>query len=127
MDAPVKLEMSVSKHLLKFLAHLPKDLQPSFEAALSEKPQIMPNTTLNTASIQQPGLIMIGDTWSTTHPFTGAGMTVGFWDVVHLKRLLAKKHALIEDGLILNRFNRTFCMSVLSQAFYLLMAASKGK
>jgi squalene monooxygenase len=127
VDAPVKIDMPVSKYLRQVLPFLPHDLQASFENALSsQKPQMMPNTILNTAAIQTPGLLMIGDAWNMRHPFTGGGMTVGLWDIVHLKHSLSQKHPIIEDALISYRFRRAFCINVLSQALYLIFASTNS-
>jgi squalene monooxygenase len=117
----------------KILPQLPKSIQPSFvEGLKTERIRSMPNSWLPPSKNTAPGLIMIGDSQNMRHPLTGGGMSVAFWDVVELNRLLENVPDLTEFSVIVDeqlqkhRTNRKACSSViniLANALYELFSA----
>lgn len=109
-------------------------LQPSFYAALeTERLRSMPNSWLPPSSNRQAGLIMLGDALNMRHPLTGGGMTVAFWDVVHLRSLLSKQKVMdfadtksvtkTMKALHWKRKSRSSVINILAQALYDLFSA----
>ncbi|KAG8725832.1 Squalene epoxidase, partial [Ceratobasidium sp. 423] len=77
------------------IPEVPPALRPPIEAAItSDRLRSMPNSFLPPAqqgsSHHPPGVLLLGDSWNMRHPLTGGGMTVAFWDVVILQRLLSE-------------------------------------
>jgi squalene monooxygenase len=129
----------VKSHLRNVvLPSLPKQVQPSFEAALDKGvPRSMPNSFLPPATNKTQGLILLGDAMNMRHPLTGGGMTVAFNDVVLLRDLLSPE--IVEDlgdtKLVLQqmrkfhwqRKNLTAVINILAQALYSLFAANDSQ
>ncbi|KAI8808161.1 squalene epoxidase-domain-containing protein, partial [Cladochytrium replicatum] len=98
VDIPGKVKINVSawsSHLKprymreNVYPQLPEQIQVSFiEALESNGIRSMPNSWLPPTLQKQEGLILIGDAMNMRHPLTGGGMTVGLWDVVHIRSLL---------------------------------------
>ncbi|KAI9330102.1 squalene epoxidase-domain-containing protein [Obelidium mucronatum] len=73
----------------KVCPQLPQSVQPSFLAAVKEgRLRSMPNSHLSPATNDRRGVVLLGDANNMRHPLTGGGMTVAFWDVIHLRDLL---------------------------------------
>lgn len=117
------------------LPSLPKQVQPSFEAALDKGVfRSMPNSFLPPTTNKTPGLILLGDAMNMRHPLTGGGMTVALNDVVLLRDLLSPEivEDLADTKLVLQqmrtfhwqRKNLTAVINILAQALYSLFAAN---
>ncbi|KAJ5908272.1 squalene monooxygenase [Penicillium taxi] len=126
----------VKSHLRNVvLPSIPKDIRPSFEAAL-DKGQLrsMPNSFLPASTNKTPGLILLGDALNMRHPLTGGGMTVVFNDVCIIRDLLSPENVpSFEDTKLvlkqLSRFhserkNYSSVINILSIALYSLFAAN---
>ena len=119
----------------KVLPSLPREVQPSFAAALDEgKLRSMPNSWLPPSSNRKPGLIIVGDAMNMRHPLTGGGMTVALNDVLLLRTLLAPETVPdLGDAKLVReqmrsfhwrRKNLTSVINILAQALYQLFAAN---
>ncbi|CAN8102263.1 unnamed protein product [Discula destructiva] len=117
------------------LPTLPREVVPSFEAALADGkiPRSMPNSWLPPSKQKSnpPGVLILGDAMNMRHPLTGGGMTVAFNDVVLLSGLLEDVKDL-DDHKALGRVMHTFywrrkplssIINVLAMALYSLFAA----
>ncbi|KAJ5777003.1 hypothetical protein N7520_000249 [Penicillium odoratum] len=116
------------------LPSLPKDVQPSFLAAL-EKGQLrsMPNSFLPASTNKTPGLIILGDALNMRHPLTGGGMTVALNDVCFVRDLLSPENvpSFEDTDLVLKQLSRfhwlrkksSTVINILAQALYMLFAA----
>lgn len=119
------------------LPTLPREVVPSFEAALADGkiPRSMPNSWLPPSkqhgSAHPPGVLLLGDAMNMRHPLTGGGMTVAFNDVVLLSELLEDVGDLGDDAAV-RRAMGTFhwrrkslssIINVLAMALYSLFAA----
>lgn len=117
------------------LPTLPREVVPSFEAALADGkiPKSMPNSWLppSRQTDNPPGIILLGDAMNMRHPLTGGGMTVAFHDVVVLSELL-EDVADLGDAAAIKRVMKTFywrrkslssIINVLAMALYSLFAA----
>lgn len=116
------------------LPSLPKNVQPSFSAAL-EKGQLrsMPNSFLPPTVNKTPGLIFVGDALNMRHPLTGGGMTVALNDVIHIRNLLSPEHvpSFSKTDVVLDQMSKfhwrrkgtSSVINVLAQALYSLFAA----
>lgn len=116
------------------LPSLPKDVQPSFLAAL-EKGQLrsMPNSFLPASTNNTPGLMMLGDALNMRHPLTGGGMTVALNDVCVARELLSPERVpdLGNTSLVLKQLSQfhwkrkaaSSVINILAQALYMLFAA----
>ncbi|KAI9206578.1 squalene epoxidase-domain-containing protein [Polychytrium aggregatum] len=139
MDVPGK--MPTGGELKTYLKdtigpQLPKSVQPSFyEAIESERLRSMPNQWLPSAMNKQEGVILLGDANNMRHPLTGGGMTVAFWDVVHLRDHLHPKiiptfqnsNTLVRSQMVkLHRKRKELSsvINVLAQALYSLFSAN---
>lgn len=116
------------------LPTLPKEVVPSFEAALADGkiPKSMPNSWLPPSKqTSNPGVLLLGDAMNMRHPLTGGGMTVAFNDVVVLSGLLEDVSDLGDVEAIkgvMNKFywqrkNLSSIINVLAMALYSLFAA----
>lgn len=117
------------------LPSLPKDVQPSFAAALDQGAlRSMPNSFLPAATNRTPGLVLLGDAMNMRHPLTGGGMTVALNDVVLLRDLLSPEKVpdLADCQVVLyqmrsfhwQRKSLTAVINILAQALYSLFAAN---
>ncbi|ANB13382.1 squalene monooxygenase [Sugiyamaella lignohabitans] len=127
----------MKRHLEKTaLPNLPKQLQPSFRAALDTgRIRSMPSQFLPATLNKTPGLIMVGDAMNMRHPLTGGGMTVALKDAVLLSKLLSPKIVpdLSDDQAVAEQLERFFTLrkqesgsviiNVLAMALYSLFAA----
>lgn len=117
------------------LPTLPREVVPSFEAALADGkiPRSMPNSWLPPSAQADvpPGVLVLGDAMNMRHPLTGGGMTVAFNDVVVLSGLLADV-ADLGDAKAMRGVIKTFhwrrkslssIINVLAMALYSLFAA----
>ncbi len=69
---------------------LPKEILPSFNAAVEEgKFKVMPNHLIPAKPLFKAGVVLLGDSLNMRHPLTGGGMTVAFTDVQNLGTKLA--------------------------------------
>ncbi|KAH8601962.1 squalene epoxidase-domain-containing protein [Bisporella sp. PMI_857] len=117
------------------LPSLPKQIQPCFEAAMSDGkiPKSMPNSWLPPSTQTEKGVILLGDAMNMRHPLTGGGMTVAFNDVVLLSSLLApEKIPDLGDTAAIQKAMKEFhwkrkrlssIINILAQALYSLFAA----
>ncbi|KAJ3123161.1 Squalene epoxidase, partial [Nowakowskiella sp. JEL0407] len=93
-------ESPMVKYMKNFvLPQLPKQVHSSFlDALATQKVRVMPNSWLPPSDHKLKGGIILGDAFNMRHPLTGGGMTVAFWDVVHLRNALSvKKIPLLTD------------------------------
>ncbi|RKO89480.1 squalene epoxidase-domain-containing protein [Blyttiomyces helicus] len=96
VDIPGKLPSVSNGDLKKYMMdvvgpQLPKAVQPSFLKAIeSDRPRSMPNSWLPPSTNRREGVILLGDAMNMRHPLTGGGMTVALWDVIHLRKALAR-------------------------------------
>ncbi|ORY79855.1 ERG1 squalene epoxidase [Protomyces lactucae-debilis] len=143
VDIQGKLPSASTGALKKYLQEtvlpdLPKQLRPSFEAALeSERLRSMPNSFLPPTTNATPGLILLGDAMNMRHPLTGGGMTVALNDVVLLSQLLSPQAipSFTDREAILNamptlhwrRKRLSSTINVLAQALYSLFAADDAR
>lgn len=116
------------------LPTLPKEVVPSFEAALADGkiPKSMPNSWLPPSrQVDNPGILVLGDAMNMRHPLTGGGMTVAFNDVVVLSGLLEDVADLGDVAAVqavMKRFHwqrksLSSIINVLAMALYSLFAA----
>jgi squalene monooxygenase len=116
------------------LPTLPKEVVPSFEAALADGkiPKSMPNSWLPPSrQPATPGVLVLGDAMNMRHPLTGGGMTVAFNDAVVLSELLEPVRDLGDDAAVRTamkqfhwrRKNLSSIINVLAMALYSLFAA----
>ncbi|KAJ5786359.1 uncharacterized protein N7503_011571 [Penicillium pulvis] len=116
------------------LPSLPKDVQPSFLAALEkDKLRSMPNSFLPASTNKTPGLIILGDALNMRHPLTGGGMTVALNDVCFIRDLLSPEvvPSFEDTELVLKQLSRfhwlrkksSTVINILAQALYMLFAA----
>ncbi|CAL3968066.1 hypothetical protein PZA11_006896 [Diplocarpon coronariae] len=118
------------------LPSLPKQIQPSFEAALADGkiPRSMPNSFLPPSTQMGNGVVVLGDAMNMRHPLTGGGMTVAFNDVVLLSDLIAPERipnlgdtAAIKQAMKDFHWQRkglSSIINILSMALYSLFAAN---
>ena len=86
----------------------------------------MPCSRLHPEFKQQPGLLLLGDSFNIRHPLTGAGMTVGLTDVLTLRGILADVDDLQDQGLVQDRLQELYSertkysctLNCLAQALY---------
>lgn len=93
----------------------------------------MTNSSVPSHKISIKGAAFVGDSYNMRHPLTGAGMTVGMWDVYYLTKNLSSRRMkdyndpdLILEGLdrmYEERRARAMVLNVLSVALYSLFAA----
>lgn len=117
------------------LPTLPREVVPSFEAALGDGkiPKSMPNSWLppSRQADNPPGVLVLGDAMNMRHPLTGGGMTVAFNDVVVLSGLLEGVADLGDAGAVRaavktfhwRRKSLSSIINVLAMALYSLFAA----
>lgn len=129
----------VKGHLQKVvLPSLPKQVQPSFQAAIErDRLRSMPNSWLPPTTNKQAGLLVLGDAMNMRHPLTGGGMTVAFNDVVLLADLLSPENvpSLDDTKLVLKQMRSfhwqrkglTSVINILAQALYSLFAADDAQ
>ncbi|MBL0310922.1 MAG: FAD-dependent monooxygenase [Bacteroidetes bacterium] len=98
IDFPDKEPPKKSPELVAFLRdqmgpQMPKELQPSFYAAVEEgKFKVMPNHLIPATPKLTQGAVLIGDSLNMRHPLTGGGMTAAFTDILSLgNKLIALK------------------------------------
>jgi squalene monooxygenase len=117
------------------LPSLPKQVQPSFAAALAEgKLRSMPNSWLPPSTQRTPGMVILGDAMNMRHPLTGGGMTVALNDVVLLRELISpEKVPDLGNTMLVQKAMRSFhwrrkdltsVINILAQALYSLFAAN---
>jgi len=118
------------------LPSLPKQVQPCFEAALSDGkiPKSMPNSWLPPSTQLEKGIVVLGDAMNMRHPLTGGGMTVAFNDVVLLSTLLSPERipnlgetAAVQKAMKEFHWKRkglSSIINILAQALYSLFAAN---
>lgn len=80
---------------------------------------------------------MLGDAMNMRHPLTGGGMTVAFWDVVHVRSLLSKQAVpeFSQTALVRKKMEKLHwirkplasVVNILAQALYSLFSAGDGK
>ncbi|KAI8893862.1 squalene epoxidase-domain-containing protein [Globomyces pollinis-pini] len=112
---------------------LPQSIQPSFYKALeTEKLRGMDCSWLPGGNNIHRGLVLVGDAQNMRHPLTGGGMTVAFWDVIHLTNLLSPLDDLSDVGKVstqLAQFSRkrktlSSVINILANALYGLFSAN---
>ncbi|KAJ3331361.1 Squalene epoxidase [Blyttiomyces sp. JEL0837] len=143
VDVPGKLPSQGNGDLKKYMEEkvgpqLPKSVQSSFYKALeTERLRVMPNSYLPPSSTKREGVIVLGDAMNMRHPLTGGGMTVAFWDVVHVRKLLSLdgrvKEAFVEGNskVVLRELRRlhwrrkglSSVVNILANALYDLFSA----
>eukprot|EP00158_Paraphelidium_tribonemae_P003274 Partr_v1_DN26015_c0_g1_i2_m273 putative squalene len=139
VDIPGKLPSASSgalkDHLLSYvLPQLPRQVQASFEEAVSEQRlRVMPNSYLPAVSNDRRGLLILGDALNMRHPLTGGGMTVAFNDANLLSHLLSRQnvpnfgqHDIIQEQMLVfstERKRHSTVINVLAQALYELFSA----
>ncbi|KAJ3290555.1 Squalene epoxidase [Borealophlyctis nickersoniae] len=139
VDIPGKLPSIGNGDLQRYMQdhigpQLPKSVQPSFYASLkTSRLRSMPNSWLPPSTNTREGLILIGDAMNMRHPLTGGGMTVAFWDVVHICDLLSKKEIrdLADSNAVLRQMKvlhwrrkpLSSVINILAQALYDLFSA----
>ena len=142
IDIPGKLPSNGNGDLKKYMINniiplLPKSVHSSFLNAIEEqRMRSMPNSFLPPTKNASDGFIVIGDAWNMRHPMTGGGMTVGLWDVVHLRELLSPsttptfddKDSIVNQASQLwwARKSRSSVINILAQALYSLFSADQG-
>ncbi|KAI8927450.1 squalene epoxidase-domain-containing protein [Entophlyctis helioformis] len=111
---------------------LPLAIQPSFYKALkTERMRSMPNSWLPPSQNKTEGVVLLGDANNMRHPLTGGGMTVGFWDVVHLRNALRRVPDLDKTVVVRNEMSRIHwrrkflasVVNILANALYALFSA----
>jgi squalene monooxygenase len=114
---------------------LPKSVQPSFYKALDDQPvRSMPCSWLPPTQNKGDGVVLLGDAQNMRHPLTGGGMTVAFWDVVHLRSALRQSQDLAltkTNELIMEhhwkRKPLSAVVNILANALYALFSAGDGE
>ena len=118
------------------LPALPKQVQPSFQLALSDGkiPKSMPNSWLPPSTQQEKGMVILGDAMNMRHPLTGGGMTVAFSDVVLLTELMSPESIPdLDDTAAVQKAMKDFhwkrkglssIINILAMALYSLFAAN---
>lgn len=87
IDFPGNEPPKKSEELTAFLhdkigAQMPKEIKPSYYAAVAEgKFKVMPNHLIPARPKLKQGAVLLGDSLNMRHPLTGGGMTVAFTDV----------------------------------------------
>ncbi|EGV64096.1 Squalene epoxidase [Yamadazyma tenuis] len=116
-------------------SELPKEIQPSFDAAVASKRfRPMPNQYLPAVKqSRQRGFVAVGDSLNMRHPLTGGGMTVALNDVVILAKLLhpsqvadlGDHEAVLRQMAVFHRRRKPLdaVINTLSMALYALFAA----
>ncbi|KAI9105297.1 squalene epoxidase-domain-containing protein [Phlyctochytrium arcticum] len=139
VDIPGKLPSIGSGALQQYLEdkvmpQLPKSIQPSFKSALqSQRIRSMPNSFLPPSTNTRSGVVYLGDAMNMRHPLTGGGMTVAFWDVVHVRNLLNMRDVpdLADTEMVMSqmtwmhwkRKSLSGVVNILAQALYSLFSA----
>ncbi|KAJ3074694.1 Squalene epoxidase, partial [Rhizoclosmatium hyalinum] len=123
----------LSKYMMeKVLPQLPESVHPSFIAAVKKgNLKSMPNQHLPPATNTRKGLLLLGDANNMRHPLTGGGMTVAFWDVVHVRDLLREVDDLEDYDLVQKQMKSlhwrrkqlSSTVNILANALYALFAA----
>ncbi|KAJ3127979.1 Squalene epoxidase, partial [Physocladia obscura] len=122
----------LQKYMLdKVCPQLPKSVQESFLTAIATgKLRSMPNSHLSPATNERRGVVLLGDANNMRHPLTGGGMTVAFWDAVHLRDLLSgvnlSDYALVKKRMKIMHWKRkklSSTVNILANALYALFAA----
>ncbi|ORX93527.1 SE-domain-containing protein [Basidiobolus meristosporus CBS 931.73] len=123
--------------LEEVLPEIPKQIQHGFkEGVENDRIRSMTNSFLPPTRNTHKGVILIGDAMNMRHPLTGGGMTVAFWDVVHIAELLSKKNVpdFSDTGLVIkqmskhhwNRKSRASMINILAMALYALFSAPEN-
>ncbi|PVU95485.1 hypothetical protein BB561_001790 [Smittium simulii] len=114
---------------------LPEKLKDAYLSSLNatKRLKVMTNSSLPSHKICFPGAVFVGDAYNMRHPLTGAGMTVGLWDVFYLSTNLSPKNLKnlsdysLQLGAVNKAYNqrrsRALVLNVMSVALYSLFAA----
>lgn len=117
---------------------LPKKVQKTFYQALqTERLRTMPNQFLPASPNKRHGVIAVGDAMNMRHPLTGGGMTVAFWDVIHLHAVINSKIVpdLNDTDLVVKQMKKfhwlrkkgvSSVINILANALYTLFSAQEG-
>ncbi|KAI9349438.1 squalene epoxidase-domain-containing protein [Zopfochytrium polystomum] len=141
VDVPGKLPSQGNGDLKRYMENvvgpqLPDSCKKSFFSALeTERLRVMPNSYLPASVNKKEGVVLVGDAMNMRHPLTGGGMTVGLWDVVHIRELLSPKNVRnLGDGkavlrqmkkLYWQRKSLSAVVNILAQALYDLFSAGE--
>ncbi|PVV02465.1 hypothetical protein BB560_003078 [Smittium megazygosporum] len=140
VDVPgLKLPSQASGALRKYITaaghHLPEKVKEAYLSDLekTKRLKVMTNSSLPSHKVSIYGAAFVGDSYNMRHPLTGAGMTVGMWDVYYLTKNLSRSQvksftdskAVLEalDHMYDQRRARALVLNVLSVALYSLFAA----
>jgi squalene monooxygenase len=141
VDIPSPLPKVSTGEMDEYMRHfvgpqLPKSIQSSFFKALDEQPvRSMPCSWLPPTQNKGNGVVLLGDAQNMRHPLTGGGMTVAFWDVVHLRNSIRRNPDLAEfkdfttDMILQHHWKRkplSAVVNILANALYALFSAGDG-
>uniref|UniRef100_A0A6T6M4F5 Squalene monooxygenase n=1 Tax=Timspurckia oligopyrenoides TaxID=708627 RepID=A0A6T6M4F5_9RHOD len=135
VDVPASAGISSSREYLEqqILPQLPKELKEPFAKALtSDRLKSMPNRVMPAMPGNQPGAILLGDSFNMRHPLTGGGMTVALSDIVLVREMLKSVERLddtvkISAGLekfYESRKARSSTINILANALYAVFCAT---
>ncbi|ORY02614.1 SE-domain-containing protein [Basidiobolus meristosporus CBS 931.73] len=128
----------MKQYLLEhILPEVPKEVQSGFKDGVeNDRIRSMTNSFLPPTRNIHRGVILIGDAMNMRHPLTGGGMTVTFWDAVHVANLLSKDTVpdLNDTALVIqqmkkhhwNRKSRASMINILAMALYSLFSAPEN-
>ncbi|ORX97705.1 SE-domain-containing protein [Basidiobolus meristosporus CBS 931.73] len=128
----------MKKFLLeRILPEIPKEVQQGFkEGVENDRIRSMTNSFLPPTRNIHRGVILIGDAMNMRHPLTGGGMTVTFWDAVHVADLLSKEKVpdFNDTALVIQQMNkhhwsrksRASMINILAMALYSLFSAPEN-
>ncbi|KAJ3325321.1 Squalene epoxidase [Boothiomyces sp. JEL0866] len=139
VDIPAPLPNAGNGDLKRYMhdciaEQLPETVKPSFYSALeSDRLRSMPCSWLPPTQNSNEGVIILGDAQNMRHPLTGGGMTVAFWDVVHLRNMLQEIPDLsdtleVKTKIESHHWRRkglSTVVNVLANALYALFSAGK--
>lgn len=142
VDIPTPLPKSSNGEMNAYMhdfvgPQLPESVQPSFYQALeTQRVRSMPCSWLPPSQNKSEGVVLLGDCMNMRHPLTGGGMTVAFWDVVHLRDALRKVPDLTASSHLTadlikrhhwQRKSLSAVVNILANALYALFSAGDSK
>ncbi|KAJ3268783.1 hypothetical protein HDV01_002297 [Terramyces sp. JEL0728] len=139
VDIPAPLPSNGNGDLKRYMhdfvgEQLPESVKPSFYRALeTDRLRSMPCSWLPPTQNTTEGVVILGDAQNMRHPLTGGGMTVAFWDVVHLRNMLVETDLSdtfeVQTKIESHHWRRkglSAVVNVLANALYALFSAGKG-
>lgn len=130
-EAPRKTTELIDYLRNKVSPQMPKEIQPSFLAAIEEgKFKVMPNHLCPAKPKLISGAVLVGDSLNMRHPLTGGGMTVALSDVCHIgERLISIKDNFTEtiideqvEAFYEKRHDINGAINILADALYGVMS-----